>query len=891
MPQPRTKKTVRRGGFSSRCAGIAARNAARATLLCLLPAAALAALLAVSCSREATSPTPEETVVSMGGVAEFPDPTVDPSALTVALGDYEGALGSDGAFVIQGHRGAPGLAVVSGQDSLPMLMAIVPDPQSDADLLMDASSTALAMAFLCPFVCVNDPAEANEVLAVLAALPETGDLAAAIDAKLTADPLGLGSADEQIDALLTRVVEAYIYAYPSLVERNYPSVFAPVITDVPAFTADQTTIIEPSNTVSGHQVTYLGQDTFKLTNARGRWAYCLTPQEDFYAFPNGGLLDALRGRMWAPSQREFEIDFAQVAGDTAFVHVYGLGWVNEADNLYDDLSNVEKDYVLQAGGATVLFEFVPQLLSVLTNTSRTFLSAEIANRNVKLVLGFLKYGRIGDRIREYIRAGDPSGLVWYLTKEGVATIIHDNNFRTAYLEAIGLTLTDKAVARLACWVILPARVVLLSDSMTSALKTAYGFVSTRFRTTFKIYHEYTEEIDTGSVQGSVHDEDTGLAIEGVTVALLGDDDNPLHPAHQDFSSASGGYYFSNILTGEKTIRASKAGYLAVTITVTIVKDQTIAAPPIELARTTGAASGMIVDEILLENGSIDPRFVKPLGLRATEIGGDHRHYSYSIHDGDYSIALGTGTWQISAEHDDYFSDSLQVVIAQDQAVTAPRNLVMKPKSRMEGWIYLDMDNNGSFEVQEPFAAAFTGSRRVQPDGGCPSGGGPRELLEIRGQTAGMGDIVDILIDPLVLTGSGDHALGGVMVAGCSGYYPKAGASYVTNRRECHDPDYGYEAPLVFANQGMPEFAACDCGITDYGSLALDEYGSQLTDPIDGLLVAYLAGSRSCTCSCCDDVDGDGDADDWVVQCARARVEVHLRVLVGSLYETLGLPEE
>ena len=123
-----------------------------------------------------------------------------------------------------------------------------------------------------------------------------------------------------------------------------------------------------------------------------------------------------------------------------------------------------------------------------------------------------------------------------------------------------------------------------------------------------------------------------------------------------------------------------------------------------------------------------------------------------------------------------------------------------------------------------------------------------------------------------------------MVAGCSGYYPKAGASYVTQRYLCHNPEYGYDSPMVFANQGMPQSAPCDCGITDYGSLTLDEYGSQLTNAIDGLMVAYLAGTNRCDCYCCDDVDGDGAEDDWVVDCAKVRVEIHLRVLVGSLYD-------
>jgi hypothetical protein len=398
-----------------------------------------------------------------------------------------------------------------------------------------------------------------------------------------------------------------------------------------------------------------------------------------------------------------------------------------------------------------------------------------------------------------------------------------------------------------------------------------------------IYQEFTEEIDVGNVQGSVHDKDTGLPIEGATVDLLGDDDNPLHPPHQDVTTASGGYYFSSILVGEKTVRASKQGYVSATITVTVVKDQTVPGALIELDRTSGSASGNVIDEILQRNGVLDPTFAKQLVITAREIGGEHREHTYTVNDGDYTINLGTGSWRIVAAHQDYFPDSVEVTIAQDQAVTAPRDLLMKPKAMMEGWVYVDLNNDGSYEIQDTFTAVTAGSRRFQPDWTCPSGT-PRQLIDLEGMSASSEDIVVVYIDPLALTGAGDHALGGIDMAGCSGYYPKAGAALVTKRATCYNPTYGYGGDMVFTISGATGFAPCNCGLTGYGSLTLDAYGSQLADPIDGLMVAYLAGSTICTCTCCDDVDGDGQEDDWVVGCARARVEVHFRVLVGSLYD-------
>ena len=843
-----------------------------------------------SCSRDATGPAPESTTAAMQGSTDFPGGAVAPEGVVITFGERESAVDTAGDFSIQGNRGAPGVAIAMSEGSAPLLMAIVPDPQDGTHIGLDVSSTAAALAFLSPFVCVNDAAGASEVLAILEGLPETGDLRVALEAKLAIDPQALGAEDAEIDSLLTRVVNAYLGSYPEVVERAYPGAIGGLQSSNPSApephvaAADPSFIIDPSSVVSGHQVTHLSGDTFRLTNARGRWAYCLTPQADFYSFPNGSLLDVLRNRMWAPSRRDFDLDFGELPTDSATVYVYGLGFVDERDNIYDDLSSSEQDYVLLAGGATVLFEFVPQLISVLTNTSKTFLSAEIANRNVKLVLDFLKYGRIGDRTREYIRNSDYFGLVWYLSREGVSAVAFNNDFRAAYLESINLRLTDQAFARLACWAILPLRVVMITDSATSALKTAYGFVSTRFRTTFKIYRETPEEIAVGAIQVSVHDSESGLPIEGATVEVLGDDDNPLHPAHQAVTSSSGGYYFSNIQIGAKTLRVGKAGYASTVVGVEVVEDQTVAVDPIALTRACGSVTGRILDRILQRSGAADPRFVKRLTLSVREIGGEQRSYPYTIDDGDYHIDLGAGTWRFVANHDDYAPDSIQVTVAADQTVAAPRDLLMEPKGMMEGHVYLDMNDDGAYEIEEDFTAAVAGARRFLPDWSCP-GGTPRELIEVRGVSATGEDIVDVLIDPARLTSAGDHQLGGIIVAGCSGYDPKAGASYYTERRTCHNPEYGYDSAMVFADQGMPDYAACDCGITDYGSLTLDEYGPALTDAIDGLLVAHLAGSRRCDCYCCEDVDHDGAQDDWVVECARARVDVHLRVLVGSLTDS------
>jgi len=314
-------------------------------------------MLTISCSQDGGHAGPGRVVVSMSGNVAFPDTSVLPEGVTVGFGDHEATPNTSGAFAVKGYQGTAGLAVAFEPDTVPMLMAIVPVPEEGAVVTMDARSTALALAFLSPFVCASDPADAEEVLSVLGALPEIDDLEALLEEALASNPKALSQEDPAVDTALTRVVDAYLHAYPSLVARTYPSAFV-ALESGPAASAPagKTTVIDPNHTVSGHLVTHLSGDNFKISNARGRWAFCQTPQEDFYIFPNGSLLDALRGRMWAPSQREFNLDFETLTGDTARIFVYGMGWASDPDNAYDDLGETEKDYVIEAGGATVLFE-------------------------------------------------------------------------------------------------------------------------------------------------------------------------------------------------------------------------------------------------------------------------------------------------------------------------------------------------------------------------------------------------------------------------------------------------------------------------------------------------------------------------------------------------------
>jgi hypothetical protein len=85
----------------------------------------------------------------------------------------------------------------------------------------------------------------------------------------------------------------------------------------------------------------------------------------------------------------------------------------------------------------------------------------------------------------------------------------------------------------------------------------------------------------------------------------------------------------------------------------------------------------------------------------------------------------------------------------------------------------------------------------------------------------------------------------------------------------------YDYPMVFMFTEDPDLAGCDCGITAPGSLYLTDYGTELGDIVAGGFNADLPGWNTCDC---------GHKDDgWDVSCAKARVNVNFRFLVGTDY--------
>jgi hypothetical protein len=126
-----------------------------------------------------------------------------------------------------------------------------------------------------------------------------------LESRLAADPFALSVEDTVVDAAVSGVVQAYMDTYSSTVLQYYPNSVDP--RDVKGSAASAVLYIDPSYEKSGHRVSYVSSGKFKVTNSLGRWAYCVTPTDSFYVFPNGTLMDAIRLDPFRTSEREFNL--------------------------------------------------------------------------------------------------------------------------------------------------------------------------------------------------------------------------------------------------------------------------------------------------------------------------------------------------------------------------------------------------------------------------------------------------------------------------------------------------------------------------------------------------------------------------------------------------------
>ncbi|MGD9402838.1 MAG: carboxypeptidase-like regulatory domain-containing protein, partial [bacterium] len=532
-----------------------------------------ALVLLPSCSGDGTAVEPGSVPVSLTGSLDFPaGATVDLEDVMVGMASSRVSPDTNGDFSVVGNSNITSMVIAyDHQDTLPMLMGIVADPQEGAYVEMDLHSTALALAFLCPFICVSDPDGADEVLTLLEGLDELEDLEDLLETKLDSDPYALSVEDAEIDSALSRVVLAYMNSYPEVMLRNYPGLAG--TGDIDRSAASTVLQIDPSYEKSGHRVTYVSGDKFTITNSLGRWAYCVTPTDSFYVWPNGTLLDALRGDPFKTSSREFELSV--VANEPAqHVYVYGYGMAPDPDNLWSNLGDNEEWRAHYGGLSTFFFEFMPHVVSVISGVNKTVGNKEIAEHWAFLTMQLLTSdARMMERTGMYLQEGNLWGMAWFYTKWGIKKIATQDAIGEMLVTAIWTNFTEEQFALMVANANIAVRVVVTSDAVASVIKTLIGFRNSRFKTTFEIWKE---TVGFGNISGTVHDAADGTPIPGVTVTLEGDDGNPMDPSHEETTSSTGAFFFENIMAGEKTLEFSKVGYEAKSLGVTVQSGKTTA---------------------------------------------------------------------------------------------------------------------------------------------------------------------------------------------------------------------------------------------------------------------------------------------------------------------------
>ncbi len=833
-----------------------------------------------------TQPEPPKQVLVTGTIELPAETAIDPTDLTVRCGDSVSDVDSTGGFSESIWEHTPGALIAVKGDGAPVLMAIVADPTTSSQPRLDARSTAQALVFLSPFVCVSDKDDVASVLDQIEEQQSFTDLVEYITQGIQSDPDALTAEDTELDNLLTQVVTEYVAAgLPRRSPESSPTVDV-AIGAKPKSSASPPTI-QPDYEVSGLRLVWNGGSEYELRNSYGRWAYCCAPSESLYIFPNGDFLDWIRkGEPWPPSKKKLTLSVSET--ETTFVNVFGYGCLTAADNNWDALSPQEQLCAHYGGFITVTFELCSHVLSVVTNSARLLGHDDISKRiNETILKTIFSDGRILQRVGAYMQANDPWGCSWFLTKQVLQKLATSESYREAFQLVTGINLTSGMLASLGAWLAVPAKVTLTFNSVSSVFKTALALNWARYKTTFRIWKEYE---DFGVIRGMVADKTSGLGIGGATVIVGGDDNNPLNPPHEKTTDEDGHYRFENIGAGARTITSQKSGYRSNSVAVTVVKDQTVEAN-VELERTGAGVSGYVRNDIFIHHGLQNTSFKGDVNLHCREIGGDHSSFDTWVRDGVVAVALSEGRWKLTAEHDDYDADSVEVQVPSDGSVQLPRDLVLKPHPTMTGRIWIDSDNNGGYEVD--FAAAFQQvglSAEEASQDPCPLGGSPGVImraLAIRGSTTADVDLVEFAMRMSAITEAGTFRIGGVDTYACEGSSAAAGGAMITSRVKCNYPDVGsFNMSFTFLDD--PESRGCNCGINEPGTLFLTEFSNELGEVVAGGFNIDLAGWRTCQCSG-SDTDSDGIIDEWDVSCAKARLQLDFRLPVGSDYLVTNRP--
>jgi hypothetical protein len=837
----------------------------------------LAMALCLHCSKD-KSTKPADTTVQMTGQLQLDSSSGIPmDEVKVGFGANEAAVDTAGKFNIKGNSHTPGLAVARDANDDPLLLKIVPDPDNNQNMDLSVHSTALAIVFMNPFVCFADPEEATSILTRIEDLASFQQLEQRLDQKLQANPRALTSDDTELDALVSAVVLDYMNSYPEAIRRRFGDL--PSATpNIPSQSLEAQPIIVPSVEKGGHQLTWESGNQFAISNSQCRWAYCTTPTDSFFIFPSGDLIDYVKKREqpWPPSKKTFMLNVTP-GGDTARVNVYGYGFLLTESNSWHALSFDERNMCHWGGMLTGMFEFSRHIIGLVCQTYVGLNKAKLAEDDadeIKLLQLLLADATVAQRLTSYITANDPWGASYWLSKQFLLRLTTSADFRDAFYAVTGISITNTMLQTIGSWLAVPVKVVNTFNNVTQAFRAALAFNSTYFKTSFKVWKEYT---DFGGVQGYVGDKTSGNAIQGVLVKLIGDDDNPMLPAHNYTTGQTGYYRFDNIGVGERSLQATKTGYKAATVGIVIEKNKVLE-QDIRMEQQSGGVSGKVINEILQHHGVTPPYFADAVDITAREIGGDHRMATSYAYDGEYSLSLPTGNWWVVASHDDYKADSFQINVQQTGAITAPRDLLLKPDPSLTGEIWVDRDFNGSYEYHWNITFPQVGLRKPQVyEDDCSGRGNPLNVMVgagVRGNSNADYDIVGIYITTDTISEAGDYPIGGSWPWGCSRLVP-ASVAFSTTRILCRYEEQ-IDSPMSFMFEGDPDMVGCDCGITAPGSLFLTDYGTELGDIVAGGFNIDLPGRNTCDC-------GKIDPDHWDVSCAKARVNVSFRFLVGTDY--------
>ncbi len=837
----------------------------------------------VHCSED--NPTsPAKIEVPMDGTLIFPGTVVNANEITVSFGSNVGTVDTSKNFSIAGNEHVAGLAMASDQDGKILLMQIAPNPTAKLKLNLDATSTAKALVFLHPFVCNSDPSDAETILNRLDSLEQFVNLHDYLEGKLADDPRALNVADPVLDAYVSDVIRAYVESFPSQIRRLFP-----LIANSKSATAEQALDsppeIVPSTEKGGLRLTSEGGDKFRIQNSYCRWAYCTTPTDSFFIFPSGDFLDMIKsqGTPFPPSKRDFNYHLTP-GGDTLKLNVYGYGFLMIDANRWHDLSMEERNFAHLGGAMTAIWELGRHTMSVVANVVVPIASdriAELVKNDIKLI-SFV-YTELANlqRLNAYVEANDPSGAAYWIVKQFLSRIVNSDDYRQAFFDVAGIVITSQALQALGKWVAVPLKATLAFNSVTQGFRAVLGFNSSLFRTSFVAWKEYT---DFGAVQGYVGDKQSGLGISGAVVQLLGDENNPMHPSHEQTTSNTGYFRFDNIGVGEKSLQVTKSGYETATVGIVIAKNQTID-QNIILEKQTGGLGGNVMNQILQRHGINPPYFTDAVEIEAKQIGGNHQYLTTTANEGSYTLSLPIGEWWVVASHDDYKPDSFRINVQQSGSVTAPRDLMLVPDPSMTGTVYFDMDNNGHYESNNQLTFPQVGLRKPTLfSDECVFGGSPLMTMSgagVRGVSNSDFDFVEIGLASSLIEEAGAYPVGGVDYWGCSGFDVKCAVVFGTTSHLCRY-EQTIDAPMQFGFFQDPEDLGCNCGVTAPGDVYLTDWGTELGDLVAGAINIDLAGWNTCDCSG-KDTNDDGKVDEWEVDCAKARVSVDFRFLVGTDY--------